>query len=104
MNRWKLSFWVCFALLILSNVTFIYTIFDQAVTISYMKQGYKDQTKAKQLLSNLVVKGGRAYSQKGFLHLLSQTYPEAFIVEEGNVITIGQNLFRFSNGILIDAK
>ena len=104
MNKWKLLFWVCFAFLILSNVVLIYEIIDQAVTISYMRQGYEDQIKAKELLGNLVVKGGREYSQKDFLHLLRQAYPEAFIVEEGNVITIGQNEFTFSNGILIDAK
>ncbi|MEJ2610804.1 MAG: hypothetical protein P8179_12155 [Candidatus Thiodiazotropha sp.] len=104
MNIWKLSFWVCFALLILSNVVLIYTIIDQAVTISYMGQGYEDQTKAKKLLGNLVVKGGRKYSQNDFLHLLRQAYPEALIVEDGDVITIEENMFTFSNGVLIDAK
>lgn len=104
MNKWKLAFWVCFALLISSNVVLIYGIFDQAVTITYMEQGFEDQIKANELLGNLIVKGGSQYSQEDFLHLLRQVYPEAFIVQEANVIAIGQNKFTFLNGKLISAK
>jgi hypothetical protein len=39
-NKWKVAFWICFILLILVSVFGVYSIIDQGVTITYMKDGY----------------------------------------------------------------
>lgn len=41
-NKWKIAFGVCLFLLIGTAVTGVYVIVDQAVTITYMKEGYSD--------------------------------------------------------------
>ena len=42
MNKWKIAFWVCLAVLLLVAAFSIYSITDQAVTLTYEKEGYTD--------------------------------------------------------------
>ena len=104
MNKWKLSFWVCFSLLLLSSSILLYGIVDQAVTITYMEQGFEDRLAANEVLGNLIVKGAAQHNQADFLHLLRQAYPDGFIVQEGNTILIGRNEFVFVNDKLSSVK
>jgi hypothetical protein len=39
-NKWKLAFWISFVLLLLVSGFGLYSIIDQGVTITYMKEGY----------------------------------------------------------------
>lgn len=39
-NRWKKAFWVSFILLLSVSALGLYSIIDQGVTITYMKEGY----------------------------------------------------------------
>jgi hypothetical protein len=40
MNKWKIAFWICFALLVLVTMFSIYSIINQGVTLTYQKVGY----------------------------------------------------------------
>lgn len=51
MNKWKISFWSCLAVLIFTATFSIYTIIDQAVTLTYQKEGY---THTENDLDNLI--------------------------------------------------
>jgi hypothetical protein len=42
MNKWKIAFWVCLSVLLLVTAFSVYSIIDQAVTLTYQKEGYKD--------------------------------------------------------------
>lgn len=42
MNKWKIAFWVCLAVLLLVTTFSVYSIVDQAVTLTYQKDGYTD--------------------------------------------------------------
>ncbi|MBP6587115.1 MAG: hypothetical protein KA782_04655 [Flavobacterium sp.] len=42
MNKWKIAFWVCLTVLILVTAFGVYSIIDQAVTLTYQKEGYTD--------------------------------------------------------------
>ncbi len=42
MNKWKIAFWVCLTTLLLVTGFGVYFIIDQAVTLTYMKDGYAD--------------------------------------------------------------
>jgi len=42
MNKWKIAFWVCLTTLILVISFGLYSIFDQGVTLTYMKEGYQE--------------------------------------------------------------
>lgn len=41
-NKWKIAFWICLLLLVVTAVSGVYLIIDQAVTLTYMKEGYAD--------------------------------------------------------------
>jgi hypothetical protein len=51
MNKWKISFWSCLAVLIFTATFSIYAIIDQAVTLTYQKEGY---THTENDLDNLI--------------------------------------------------
>jgi hypothetical protein len=42
MTKWKIAFWVCLTVLILVTTFGAYSIIDQAVTLTYQKEGYTD--------------------------------------------------------------
>jgi hypothetical protein len=42
MNRWKIAFWCCLTILFFVTVVSVYAIIDQAVTLTYQKDGYTD--------------------------------------------------------------
>jgi hypothetical protein len=42
MNKWKIAFWVCLTVLLLVTALCVYSIIDQAVTLTYQKEGYTD--------------------------------------------------------------
>lgn len=42
MNKWKIAFWVCLTVLLLVSAFSIYSIIDNAVTLTYQKEGYTD--------------------------------------------------------------
>ncbi len=54
MNKWKIAFWSCFVLLIATISIGAYTILDQAVTITYMKEGYTDTKADLAILIDLI--------------------------------------------------
>lgn len=41
-NKWKIAFWICTLLLVVTATIGFYSVIDQAVTLTYMKEGYTD--------------------------------------------------------------
>lgn len=41
-NKWRLAFWICLIILLLISGFSIYSIIDQGVTITYMRDGYEN--------------------------------------------------------------
>ena len=54
MNGWKVAFWICFSLLIGVCGFSMYTVLDQGVTITYMREGYEDTEADLNVLMELV--------------------------------------------------
>ncbi|GIU18442.1 Imm58 family immunity protein [Shewanella sp. MBTL60-007] len=100
MNKWKISFFVTLSLLLASNLFWFYAAIDSGVTYTYQQVSLEDLGDAHKFLGELVVKGGQEYSQKDILHFIRQSYPDAFIVEEGNQIRVNKVTFMFENGKL----
>lgn len=101
MNKWKVSFFVTFTLLVGSNLFWLYSAIDAGITYRYQHVSLDDLSDAHTFLGELVVKGGKESSQKDILHLVRQSYPNAFIVEEGNEIIVNKVTFTFEGGKLI---
>ena len=104
MKKWKVSFFVCLVLLILSNLFFVYNIIDLGISYTYLEESFSGELEANKVLGNLIVQGGNDYSQKDILHLLRQAYPDEFIVEEDNKIIMGPNTFEFKNDRLVNVR
>lgn len=100
MIKWKISFFITLTLLIFSNLFWLYSAIDAGVTYTYQQVSLDDLSDAHSFLGELVVKGGKEYSQKDILHLVRQSYPNAFIVEEGNEIIVNNVTFTFEGGKL----
>ncbi|MDF3127211.1 hypothetical protein [Rheinheimera sp. 1928-s] len=100
MNKWKVSFFVTSVLLVGSNLFWLYSAIDAGITYTYQQVSLDDLSDAHRFLGELVVKGGKEYSQKDILHLVRQSYPDAFIVEEGNKIMVNNVTFTFEGGKL----
>ena len=103
-NKWKWAFFICLSLLILSGLFFVYGVIDQGYSYTYLKVSYDDQVETNKVLRNLIVKGGKNYTQKDILHTLRQAYPDKFVVEDGNKIIMGSNHFEFKDGKLVSAR
>lgn len=42
MNKWKIAFWICLTFLLLIVSLSVYSIIDQAVTLTYQKEEFTD--------------------------------------------------------------
>ena len=104
MNRWKTSFILCFTLLILTIFLAGYLLLDGGISSSYRQVSLDDQIEANKVLGKLVVNGSPEYSQKDFLYLLRMSFPAELIVEEGNIMSLGSNKFKFENDRLVSAQ
>jgi hypothetical protein len=51
MNKWKIAFWVCLTVLIFVTAIGVYSIINQAVILTYQKEGY---TETENDLDNLI--------------------------------------------------
>ena len=40
MNKWKLAFWICLTVFIITTGFLVFEIIDQGVTLTYQKEGY----------------------------------------------------------------
>ena len=104
MKKWKWSFFVALALLIATNILWLYTAIDAGVTYTYQQASLDDKEKAVEMLGMLVVKGRQQYTKKDILHILRQSNKDAFIVEEENLIDVEGVKFIFVNGRLSAVK
>lgn len=51
MNKWKIGFWICFILLLTIVAIGFYSIIDQGVSLTYVKEGYSQtETDLKELI------------------------------------------------------
>ena len=103
LNKWKVSFFVCLIAFSATCVLLIYNTIDVGISYTYLEQSNDEILHANKVLGNLIVKGGKEYSQKDFLYILRQEYPKELIVEEGNKIIMGWNVFVFRDDKLIEA-
>jgi len=56
MNKWKVAFWSCLALLVVVTMFSAYSIIDQAYTLTYHKVGYEDTEKDLDQLIEIIKK------------------------------------------------
>lgn len=98
-SRWRTAFFVAIGLNVIVGALLGYAIIDQAVTISYMSQGY-DQTK-KDLIVLAAAFPLDRYNKKDIVAILRRKNPDAFIVETRCSVQLDGIRFDFkSSGVL----
>ena len=55
-NKWRTAFWTLLTVFVLTTLFLLYSILDQGVTLTYMREGYKDTENDLQQISQ-VIKG-----------------------------------------------
>jgi nitrogen regulatory protein PII-like uncharacterized protein len=55
-NKWKIAFWICLFLLVTIGVFGLYSIIDQGVTTTYIKEGYSDTEADLETLIEIIEK------------------------------------------------
>ena len=63
MNKWKIAFWICLTVLILVTAFGVYSIIDQAVSLTYQKEGYIDTENDLDNLIDIINKTDRTKAQ-----------------------------------------
>ena len=104
MKSWKTAFFLCVLLLIASNIFWLYVVLDQSISYTYLGVSYDEQKQANEELGRLIVGGARSYSKKDLVHLLRLSKPDAFIVEEEDLVVYEGIYFRFSEDKLISVE
>ena len=54
LNRWKIAFWICLTLLILTGVFSAYAVVDQGVSLTYLQESHQDTEADLQTLVELI--------------------------------------------------
>jgi hypothetical protein len=104
MNPWETALFVTLVGLILSNIFWAYFLFDQSISYTDLLDSYEEKSRTVSALGSLIVKGSDQYSKQDLLHVLRQSKPEAFIVDEGDTIVFEQIRFTFSDGTLVKVQ
>ena len=83
--KWKILFWVLLVIFIIVSCTLIYFVIDQAVTITYMMEGYKETSENLETLINLIPRISKKLSRDELTHIINDIYPEKFLFKEGKI-------------------
>ena len=88
-------------ILIASNLFWAYQVLDQGITVTYHQVTIDNQKKSIEILGRLIKQNASNLNQKDILYLLRKSSPEAFIVEERNLVILDGLKFEFSDGKLV---
>ena len=83
--KWKILFWVLLVIFIIVSCILIYFVIDQAVTITYMMEGYKETSENLETLINLIPRISKKLSRDELTHIIKDIYPEKFLFKEGKI-------------------
>ena len=104
MHRWKIAFFIVLLVALASNAYWFIRVVDSAISYSYLNDSYVAETGRFEAISKLVVAGSTEFSQADILHLLRQSNPEAFIVEDENTVVFEGIEFVFVNDRLTEVR
>ena len=99
-NKWKIAFFTCLALLIVTSICSVYSVINQAVGYTYLSDSLNRANQDQKLLIDLIPK---ETSKKDLLFLLRQIRPDGFIVETKNHVRINALTFVYSDNDTIES-
>ena len=98
MNKWKIAFWICLTVLVLVTGISTFLIIDQAVTVTYMKNGYND---TENDLENLIkIVNETDFSKMEIINVLEKSNKYEFKDLKSDSIPLGRILLNFKDNKL----
>jgi hypothetical protein len=94
-NWWKVGFFCAMTAAVVVAAIGAYMVLDQAVTIDYMRVGYKDTEKDLAAMSTLVDHRYVGMTKTEMLPLLQRAYAGELVKDEGSTVLAGQFTFQF---------
>ena len=104
MNRWKIGFFVVLLIALASNAYWFVRVVDSAISYSYLNDSYVAESGRFEALGKLVVAGSTEYTKADILHLLRQSNPGAFIVDDESRVVFEGIEFVFLNDSLAEVR
>lgn len=94
-NGWKIAFFLLLFVLLGVSGTAAYLLLDQAVSLTYMKEGYQDTEDDLRVMMKLLPEISRSADRRDFLAVLRRQNPEALITDDREGVGIGFLGFTF---------
>ena len=95
MNKWKIGFWICFVTLIATLGLGLYSVIDQGVSLTYMRQGYEETENDLKGLMKII--NQTDLTKKEVTDLLTSDKEVGFVHVDGDKITLGRTTLTFEN-------
>ena len=97
-NKWKIAFWFCLLLFIITGVIGLYSIIDQGVTITYMRDGYSDTEADLETLIEIIEKTDQ--TKNGIKNILKKHRLYEFMDFDNDTISLERVNLIFENDSL----
>ncbi len=94
-NKWKIAFLVCLLLLALTVIFGLYSTMDQAVSLSYMKEGYSDTVADLETLIEIIEQTDQ--TKAGIIEILKNHRLHSFMDFKKDTIAIERLIIIFEN-------
>ncbi len=101
MKNWKLAFFICLIVLVVTNTSWYYYLSNTDEEITYSDDMVEKNDIIITILNELFVNKTVKYSKSDIRYLLEQKYPKAPLVEEDNRISFRGIEFKFENDSLV---
>jgi hypothetical protein len=102
-KNWRTAFAVLLCLSAAVVALLVYTIVDQAVSLTYMNEGYRNTEAALSNLATIAPLLSESSTQADVVYLLRRSWPDSFIVEKEDTVSGAGLRFRFSDsGALVE--
>lgn len=101
-NKWRIAFWVCFVLLIATGLAGLYSIIDQGVSLTYMKDGYTDTEADLETLIEIIEKTDQ--TKIGIKKVLKDHRLYEYMEFKSDTISLERVILIFKNDSLINIE
>lgn len=98
MNKWKIGFWLCFVLLLTSLALGFYSIIDQGVTLTYLRQSYDETEDDLERLIKIV--NETDMTKKDIDKLLAVDTATVSVIPRGDTLYVGRIFLTFEKDTL----
>jgi hypothetical protein len=99
MNKWKVAFFTCLGALFLATILGVYIIVDQAVSLTYQREGFEGVENDLTVLVKII--NGADFSKNEIQKSLAQQNLYELVDFESDTVTLNKVVLIFKNDKLL---